>query len=133
MSIDTNWWWVIGASVLASMLFGRSKPKFIWILPALLTMVAAEAFSRTSLGSGFARNVIGIIGAFAASVVVFIAIVAVILGLIDKKLDKKDAVWLWLIPLLLIVTGTSGVLTGPTSTAYNAVYENAVSLFQAAV
>ena len=128
----TNFLLFIGALVLASLLIGRSKPGFIWIVAALLVAVAGQAFSQLSWGGGFVSRIFaGVFGLFgsadaAATIAVLVLLVIVIFDVIvDKKLDKKGAAALFLIPVLLLLT--SGPLASTLDGAYEALRNGIVT------
>ena len=110
----TNWVLFIGALLLASVLWGRSKPSFLWVLAALLIMVAGKAFSETGLGQWVASTLIGgplswfgSVSAWATVLMIFAVAYAIFDVAVDRKLDKGGAAALFVTPLLLLLVGGS--------------------------
>ena len=120
----TNFLLFIGALLLAGLLRGRSKPAFIWALAAVLVAVAGEAFSRLSWGGGFLSGLLGSVLGFLGAVetaatflLLFLTLVVVFDVIVDKKLDTRGAVALFVIPMVLLLTG------GPLANAWNSAYD----------
>jgi hypothetical protein len=113
----------VGALLLASLLRGKSKPSFIWVIAAILVAVAGQAFARLPWGGGFVSGLLGsFLGLFgsAASAATFLLIfltgIVIFDVIVDKKLDSKGAAALFVIPLLLLLTG--GPLASGLDSAY---------------
>lgn len=127
--MSANWVTFLGAASLSTVLFGRSKPSWIWIIAVLLLMIAGQAFSDTDFGAGTGSKVFGFFGPTGSSWLFLFALAIAIFDVgVDKKLDKKGAVALFVIPLLLIVAGTSDFLTGAVNSAYVAITSGAIGL-----
>jgi hypothetical protein len=115
---------LVGVALLASALWGRSKPGFLWIVVALLLMVLGWALRQ--FAGGFVGEVIP--GGGWAKVFLLFAVVVVILDVLaDRKLDKKGAVALVSIPVLAFLAG--GETAALLNRLYSSVYDSAVSVF----
>ncbi len=129
----TNWVLLIGALLIAGILWGRSKPSFLWVIAALLTIVAAQSFAEIWPGQFLARMLGGLFGFFAspsnvATVLLLAAVLYAVFDVaVDRKLDKGGAGALFLIPVLALIAG-GGPLVSGVSSFFNAIQDGAASV-----